>query len=224
MDDLVAGGVKLLVLACNSASAACLRDARERYEVPVVEVVLPAARRAVHVTRNGRVGVLGTRATIASRAYDDALHAAPGVELTSVACPRLVDFVERGETTGPELEAVVREYLEPVLDAGCDTVVLGCTHYPLLAGVLSLVAGPGVTFVSSAQETALDVYRVLARVGFRDPSLPPPVHDVRATGDPEPFDRLARRFLGPAPLDLPVAEVVGTTTHAPTRWPEPVWS
>ncbi|MGN6472317.1 MAG: glutamate racemase, partial [Mycobacteriales bacterium] len=101
MDSLVEHHeVKLLVIACNSASAACLRDARERYSIPVIEVIQPAARRAVAATRNGKIGVIGTAATIGSKAYDDAFAAAPHVELTSVACPRFVEFVERGETTG----------------------------------------------------------------------------------------------------------------------------
>jgi glutamate racemase len=100
MDALVAEGVKMLVIACNSASSACLRDARERYDVPVVEVIQPAVRRAVAATRTGRVGLLGTAMTVASRAYDDAFAAAPQVTLTSAACPRFVDFVERGVTTG----------------------------------------------------------------------------------------------------------------------------
>ena len=96
MDDLVARGVKALVIACNTASSACLRDARERYDVPVVEVILPAVRRAVATTRTGRIGVIGTQATITSRAYQDAFAAAVGTEITAVACPRFVDFVERG--------------------------------------------------------------------------------------------------------------------------------
>src|SRR5581483_7852958 len=126
MDHLVEEQqVKLLVIACNSASAACLRDARERYPVPVVEVVYPAVRRAVAATRNGRVGVIGTRATITSKAYDDAFAGAPHVRLTSVACPRFVEFVERGDTFTDELLACAGEYLEPVLTAGCDTLVLG---------------------------------------------------------------------------------------------------
>jgi glutamate racemase len=198
MDHLVAEGVKMLVIACNSASSACLRDARERYDVPVVEVVLPAVRRAVRSTHTGRVGGIGTRATIGSLAYDDAFHAVPGIELTTVACPRFVDFVERGETYSPELLALADEYLEPLQRANVDTVVLGCTHYPLLTGVLSYVLGDGVTLVSSAEETAKDVYRVLAHSdGFRDPALPEPSHRFLATGDPEPFERLGRRFLGP---------------------------
>ncbi len=199
MDALVSEhGVKLLVIACNSASAACLRDARERYDIGVVEVIQPAVRRAVAATRNGKIGVIGTRATIDSRAYDDAFAAAPHVELTTVACPRFVEFVERGDTNSPELLQVAQQYLAPIVHAGCDTLVLGCTHYPLLTGVISYVVGDSVTLVSSAEETAKDVYRELARTqGFRDEDLPAPVHEFLSTGDPEPFERLGRRFLGP---------------------------
>jgi glutamate racemase len=206
MDDLVEHDrVKVLVIACNSASAACLRDARERYAIPVVEVIQPAVRRAVAATRNGRIGVIGTEATITSRAYDDAFAAAPHVQLTSVACPRFVEFVERGDTSSPELLAVAEEYLAPVVAAGVDTLVLGCTHYPLLTGVISYVVGNSVTLVSSAEETAKDVYRELAHgVGFRAEALPRPAHRFQATGDPAPFARLGRRFLGPE-----IGEVAG---------------
>jgi glutamate racemase len=198
MDGLVGRGVKMLVIACNSASSACLRDARERYDLPVVEVIQPAVRRAVAATRNGRVGLLGTRMTVDSRAYDDAFAAAPQIQLTSAACPRFVDFVERGVTTGRQLLQLATHYLDPVLSAGVDTLVLGCTHYPLLTGLLSLVAGDEVTLVSSAEETAKDVYRVLVQQGLeRDQDAPPPVHVWTATGDAEPFARLGRRFLGP---------------------------
>ena len=197
-DSLVDEGVKLLVIACNTASAACLRDARERYDVPVVEVILPAVRRAVATTRSGRVGLIGTQATVASGAYDDAFAAAPQVALTSAACPRFVDFVERGVTTGRQLLQLATHYLEPVLSADVDVLVLGCTHYPLLTGMIQLVVGEGVTLVSSAEETAKDAYRVLVREDLvREPGGAPPHHEFRATGDPEAFARLARRFLGP---------------------------
>ncbi|GIH27273.1 glutamate racemase [Acrocarpospora phusangensis] len=196
MDHLVAHDVKMLVIACNSASAAVLRDARERYDVPVVEVIQPATRRAVRATRNGRVGVIGTRATIESMAYQDAFAAAPDVELVGVAAPRLVEFVERGETDSAELIEVVREYLAPILAAQCDTLILGCTHYPLLTGAISYVVGDGVTLVSSAEETAKDVYRVLHDRGLSR-SAAVPRHRFRATGDPAPFALLGRRFLGP---------------------------
>ena len=198
MDHLVDQGVKMLVIACNSASAAVLRDARERYAVPVVEVIQPAVRRAVRVTRNRRVAVIGTRATITSGAYADAFAAAPDITLVQQACPRFVEFVEAGVTGGSELQRVAHEYLDPIVERDVDTVVLGCTHYPLLTGVISYVVGDDVTLVSSADETAKDVYRTLVAHGLeRDPSLPPPVHRFLATGDPAPFTHLARRFLGP---------------------------
>ncbi len=198
MDRLVNDGVKMLVIACNSASAATLRDARERYDVPVVEVVHPAVRRSVAATRTGRVGVIGTTATITSGAYNDAFAAAPQVNLTTTACPRFVEFVEGGVTSGPELIEVATEYLAPMKDADVDTLVLGCTHYPLLTGVLSYVMGEEVTLVSSAEETAKDVYRTLvAHDLLRHPDLPAPEHQFLVTGDPEEFQRLGRRFLGP---------------------------
>ena len=209
MDHLVGQGVKMLVIACNSASAAVLRDARERYRVPVVEVVQPAVRRAVHATRNGHVGVIGTQATISSDAYGDAFAAAPKLRLTQQACPDFVDFVERGVTGGPELLAVAHKYLDPVVAEGVDTLVLGCTHYPLLAGVISYVVGYEVTLVSSADETARDVYRILAeRSLLRPDSAPPARHRYLSTGDPEPFRRLTHRFLGPEAGVVEHAEVV----------------
>jgi glutamate racemase len=218
MDTLVAEGVKLLVIACNSASAACLRDARERYDVPVVEVVLPAARRAVAATRSGRVGVIGTVATITSRAYDDAVGAAAGVTLTSVPCPAFVDFVERGITTGRQLLGLTEAYLARLQEADVDTLILGCTHYPLLTGVIGLVMGEGVTLVSSAEETAKDTYRVLAQHGrFRDPALPPPTHRFLSTGDPQSFARIGHRFLGPELAAVVPAQPAPLPTTGPPR-------
>lgn len=202
MDDLVDDGVKMLVIACNTASAAVLRDARERYTkrrgLPVVEVILPAARRAVAATRSGRIGVIGTRATIESRAYEDAFAVAPHLRLTTQACPRFVELVEAGITSGPQALAIAHEYLDPVRAAGVDTLVLGCTHYPLLTGVISYVMGDEVTLVSSAEETAKDVYRTLvAHELERSVDAGAPEHRFLATGDTVTFQKLARRFLGP---------------------------
>jgi glutamate racemase len=198
MDHLVAEGVKAIVIACNSASAAVLRDARERYDVPVVEVIQPAVRRAARATRNGRVGVIGTEVTVTSRSYDDAFAAAPHLEVVSRACPRFVDFVEAGVTTGPEVLQAAHEYLDPLVAAEVDTLVLGCTHYPLLTGAIAYVVGEQVELVSSAEETAKDLYRTLAAQGLLRPQdAPPPAHRFVATGDPEPFARLGRRILGP---------------------------
>jgi glutamate racemase len=197
LDHLVDRGVKLLIIACNTASAACLHDARERYPVPVVEVIRPAVRRAVAATRNGRVGVIGTTATITSGAYVDAFAAAPHVAVTGAACPQFVDFVERGITSGRALLGLASAYLEPLQRAQVDTLVFGCTHYPLLAGLIGLVMGDDVTLVSSADETAKDVYRVLTGADLLRPDdAPPPAHRFLTTGDTGSFRKLARRFLG----------------------------
>lgn len=208
MDQLVDSGVKMLVVACNSASSACLRDARERYDVPVVEVILPAVRRAIAATATGRVGVIGTQTTVRSRAYEDAFAAAPHVQITSAACPSFVDFVERGITSGRQILGLAQSYLEPLQRAEIDTLVLGCTHYPLLTGAISHVMGERVTLVSSAEETAKDVFRVLTDNDLlRSDSLvsehpaseqvPMGEHRFFCTGDAEIFHRLAGRFLGP---------------------------
>ena len=198
LDFLVEQGVKALVIACNTASAAMLRDARERYSIPVIEVIQPAVRRAVAATRSGRIGVIGTKATIDSKAYADAFAAAPQLEITSIACPLFVEFVERGETSGSEITIVARDYLEPIMHANVDTLVLGCTHYPLLTGVISYVVGEGVSLVSSAEETAKDLYRTLVENDLlRVSKNELPTHKFLATGDASAFERLARRFLGP---------------------------
>ena len=201
MDRLVDEGVKVLVIACNSASAAVLRDARERYTagrgIPVVEVIQPAVRRAVAATRNHKVGVIGTSATITSKAYDDAFAAAVNVEVESVACPRFVEFVEKGITSGPELLAAAKEYLAPIKAAGVDTLVLGCTHYPLLTGAISYVMGDGVTLVSRAEETAKDLYHTLVEHDLLRSATSKPTYRFQATGETASFERLARRFLGP---------------------------
>jgi len=195
LDHLYAQDVKALVIACNSASAAMLRDARERYDVPVVEVILPATRRAVAASRTGRIGVICTRATKESMAYEDAFAAAPHLELTTQACPRFVDFVEAGVTGGEELLAVAHEYLDPLTGAGVDTLILGCTHYPLLTGVISYVMGDDVTLVSSAEECAKDVYKMLTSTGLMRESGDP-TYTFATTGAPEEFETIGRRFLG----------------------------
>lgn len=196
LDQLVDAGAKALVIACNTASAAMLRDARERYEIPVIEVIQPAARRAVQATRSGKIGVIGTQATIDSGAYLDAFAAAPQLEITSIACPAFVEFVERGETSGPAITELAHKYLQPLIDKGVDTLVLGCTHYPLLTGVISYAMGDYVTLVSSAEETAKDLYRTLIQHDMLSTGGVPTYRFI-STGDAQAFGALARRFLGP---------------------------
>lgn len=206
LDWLVDQGVKALLIACNTGSSAALRDARERYDVPVVEVIVPAARKAAVTSRNGRVGVICTAGTATSGAYDDALRAAP-IELFTQPCPRFVDFVEAGITSGEELLKVAEEYLAPLKAADVDTLILGCTHYPLLSGVISYVMGEDVTLVSSSDESARAAYAVLTRSGLVRGDDHDATRRFVTTGDPRAFEGLGRRLMGGfvsgiEPLDL----------------------
>ena len=197
---LVDAGVKLIVVACNSATAAALEDVAEAVPVPVVGVIEPAVRAAVTATRNGRVGLIGTVATVESGAYQRAAARASGhagIRLVAQACPLFVEFVERGDTTSPELMAAAREYLAPLSAADVDTLILGCTHYPLLRGAIQHVVGPDVLLISSAEETATDVYEELRSKGLLAEREDPPVHRFEGSGDPIWFQQLGRRFLGP---------------------------
>lgn len=196
LDYLAGRGVKALVIACNSASAAVLRDARERYDVPIIEVILPAASRAVAATRNGRVGVIATESTINSRSYDDAFAIAPRIALTTQACPRFAEFVEAGVTGGEELLAVAEEYLAPIKRAQDDTLILGCTHYPLLTGVISYVLGNAVTLVSSAETCAQSAYSQLTKANLLRHQPREAVRTFLTTGDADDFQGIGRRLLG----------------------------
>lgn len=208
MDELVAHGVKMLVIACNSATAAVFEEARQRYEVPVIEVIQPAVRRAIAATHNKKIGVIGTRATVGSKAYEAEFEKVAvkqgieGLEIIANAAPRFVEFVESGKTAGTEVITAAEEYLAPLKAAGVDTLVLGCTHYPMLQGVISYVMGPEVSLVASSEETALDVFRTLKDADLmREESAAPPKHVFSETaprfGKNTLFVNLASRFLGP---------------------------
>lgn len=198
MDALVQEDVKLLVIACNSAASVALAEARHRYELPVLSVIEPGVRAAVAATRNRTIGLIGTQATVGSAAYDDALATTrANVKLVSRPCPRLVEFVERGDTTSDELVRVTTEYLTPLLQEGIDTLILGCTHYPLLTGVLQYVAGDDVVLISSAEATANDVYAKLRDDGLLNPSERMGAHRFIASSDRGISSELGQRFLGP---------------------------
>jgi glutamate racemase len=195
-------GVKMLVVACNTAAAAALESLRFEFDVPVVGVVDPGVRAAVAATRNGRVGVIGTTGTIASGAYERALHSlpAPRVELVSVACPGFVELVEEGETAGSRAHAVVRDRLESLVDAEIDTLLLGCTHYPFLARTITDVVGRDVVLVSSADETAFEIRSILMATGGGRRSGTGGAkgcHRFVSSGDVEWFRATGRRLLGP---------------------------
>jgi len=206
LDRLVEEGVKMLVVACNTGSAAAYSEARHRYPVPVVEVIRPAARHAVATTRTGRVGVICTQATAESHAYDDALAGA-SVEVTTAACPRFVELVEDGITSGPEVLSLAEQYLAPLKRVGVDTLILGCTHYPLLSGVISYVMGDAVSLVSSADECARATFAALTSDQILRESAAPARRQFWTTGDPRRFEGLGRRLMGGFVEDVVQVEV-----------------
>ena len=190
-------GAKAVVVACNTAASVALDELAAVLPVPVVGVVGPGARALVHATSSGRVAVIGTVGTIASGAYERAVAGtgAP-VSLVSAACPGFVEFVERDQTTGEEVTVVAQRLLAPVREAGVDALLLGCTHYPFLSGVIGDVMGPGVRLVSSADETAVAVRGALEAAGLlRDGGTG--THRFFSSGDVARFAELGRRLLGP---------------------------
>jgi len=190
--------VKFLVVACNTASAAALDDLARDLPIPVIGVIEPGAQALVSVTRTGRVGVIGTVGTIASGAYQAAVHDVdPEIVLECGACPGFVEFVERGETTGDQITILAERLLEPIRHAGVDALLLGCTHYPFLARTIGGVMGSDVVLVSSADETAFAVRRVLQETGMAAPAGSEAQHRFISSGDPAWFEALGRRLLGP---------------------------
>ena len=193
--------VKMIVVACNTASAVTLDQLRFEREVPVVGVIDPGVRAAIRVTRNRRVGVIGTVGTISSGAYQRALRAtrAP-VRLTCAACPGFVEFVERGETSSDQAHVLAERLLAPVIAAGVDTLLLGCTHYPFLARTIGDVMGRDVVLVSSADETAFEVRAILEETGLGRRSGQGErkgSHRFISSGDVGWFREMGARLLGP---------------------------
>jgi glutamate racemase len=202
--------VKMVVVACNTATAAALDLLRFEFDVPLVGVIDPGVRATLAATRSGRIGVIGTVGTIGSGAYQRATaeaargRAAGGreVELTCAACPGFVEFVERGETTSEQVHVLAQRLLAPVVAAGVDTLLLGCTHYPFLARTISDVVGRDVVLVSSADETAFEVRSILADTGGGRRPTKPGAHRWLSSGDTATFEALGRRLLGPEVRDV----------------------
>ncbi|MGH9129349.1 MAG: glutamate racemase [Acidimicrobiales bacterium] len=191
-------GVKMVVVACNTASAAALDLLRFELEVPVLGVIEPGLAAALRATRNHRVGVIGTVGTIESGAYQRAAQSArSNVELCCVACPGLVELVEEDRCDGPAAHALVEALCLPLGHAGVDTLLLGCTHYPFLARTIADVMGRGVVLVSSAEETAFEVRQILAQTGLGRRSAGKAEHHFYSSGDPDAFVRLGSQLLGP---------------------------
>jgi glutamate racemase len=189
-------GVKLVVAACNSATAAALPGLQRQLAVPVIGVLAPEAHAAVLATRNRRIGLLATEATVESGRYAELVQALDaGAEVVSVACPRLVPLIEGDDPFGEQTVEAVREYAAPLREAGVDTVILGCTHYPLIRPILQRVLGRNVTLVFSAEETAREVAETLERKGIENADGREGECRFLTTGDPETFREMGRRFL-----------------------------
>jgi glutamate racemase len=200
---LEAQDVKLIVVACNSATAAALPELQTELRVPVVGVITPEAHAAVQATRNRRIGLLATEATVRAGRYEELVRTLDaGAQLLSVACPRLVPLIEGDDPFGAETSEAVREVAAPLKGAGVDTVILGCTHYPLIRPILQRVFGRDVTLVFSAEETAHEVAETLARKGIENDPAREGSYRFLTTGAPDAFRELGRRF-----LQLPIEEV-----------------
>ncbi len=193
---LEAQGVKLILVACNAATSAALPWLQTELDVPVVGVITPEAHAAVQTTRNRRIGLLATRATVAAGRYEALVRALDaGARLIPVACPRLVPLIESDDPFGAETLTAVREYAAPLKAAGVDTVILGCTHYPLIRPILQRVFGRDVALVFSAEETAREVAETLARKAIGNAPGREGSYRFLTTGDPELFRVTGARFL-----------------------------
>jgi glutamate racemase len=203
---LLGQGVKAVVIACNTSTAQALDALRAASPVPVVGVIEPGARAAIKASRGGPIGVIGTVGTIASNAYARAIRArAPDARVEQLPCPLFVPFVEEGWFDRPATELVAKEYLEPLRRAGIDTLVLGCTHYPLLKPLLQRVMGPDVALIDSGHETALELGHVLERARLASPDGESPTHRFVVSDDEARFRQVGARFIGER---LDMAEVV----------------
>ena len=193
---LLKKGVKLICVACNTVSSVALPVISNHFKVPIVGVIIPGVREAVYATQNKRIGVIGTRGTIRSKTYENEIKQIdPKAKVVAVSCPLFVPFVEEGWTEGEVVSAVARKYLKPLKDAGVDTVILGCTHYPILKPVIKKVMGEDVTLIDSAKQVAMEVKKVLAEDGLLNRNRRAK-HEFYVSDNPEWFSSLAKRFLG----------------------------
>jgi glutamate racemase len=205
---LLSQEIKMLVVACNTASAVSLDAVKKAFPLPVIGVLEPGARAAVAATKSGKVGVIGTEATIASGAYEKAIkRLAPEVEVHSIACPLFVPLAEEGWTDNDVAALTAEKYLAPLRGKGIDALVLGCTHYPLLKAVIGKVVGPEITLIDSATETAKEVAVVLEQLNWKGRGEG--IRKFYVTDTPARFEKIGKRFLGDALLRAEQVKVGG---------------
>ncbi len=211
---LISKGIKLLVVACNTASSVSIPSLRAEFDIPVLGVIEPGAKKAVEVTNKDKIGVIGTPSTINSSAYTKAIeNLNPDIEVISKACPLFVPLADEGWVEGEIVERIAEEYLNPIKDTGIDVLVLGCTHYPLLKNTIQKIVGDEITLVDSAEETASQIKQILVKKGLLNDSKTPSERDFYLTDVSDTFISVAGRFLGEKIDKIEMVDIVGTTTQ-----------
>ncbi len=196
VDYLLQFRPKMIVIACNTATAVAIEEIRNLVDIPVIGVIHPGARAAIKTTRKGVVGVIGTEGTILSGAYEKALKSiSPDLEIISLSCPRFVPLVEQGLIELEDTYETVKQSLEQLQHTSIDCLILGCTHYPFLSSIISDVMGPDVSLISSADETAREISTILYHRGLLEHKIHKPIHQFLCSGDPELFKRIAEKWL-----------------------------
>lgn len=211
---LISKGVKLLVVACNTASSVSIPSLRAEFDIPVIGVIEPGAKKAVDVTKTGKIGVIGTPSTINSGAYKSAIeHLNPEIEVISKACPLFVPLADEGWTEGEIIERIAKEYLNPIKETGIDVLVLGCTHYPLLKNTIQKIMGDQITLVDSAQQTASQIKDILNKENLLNENNSQSKREFYLTDVSDTFLSVAGRFLGEKIAKIEMVDIVGTTTR-----------
>jgi len=211
---LISKGIKLLVVACNTASSVSIPSLRAEFDIPVLGVIEPGAKKAVEVTNKNKIGVIGTPSTINSGAYTKAIeNLNPDIEVISEACPLFVPLADEGWVEGEIVEGIAKEYLNPIKDSGIDVLVLGCTHYPLLKNMIQKIVGDEITLVDSAQETASQIKQILVKKDLLNDSKTPSERDFYLTDVSDTFISVAGRFLGEKIDKIEMVDIVGTTAQ-----------
>ncbi len=209
---LISKGVKLLVVACNTASSVSIPSLRAEFDIPVIGVIEPGAKKAVSVTKTGKIGVIGTPSTINSGAYKSAIeNLNPDIEVISKACPLFVPLADEGWVEGEIIESIAEKYLCTIIESEIDVLVLGCTHYPLLKNTIQKIVGGEITLVDSAEETSSQIQSILIENNLLNDGNTIPIREFYLTDVSDTFISVAGRFLGEKINKIEMVDIIGTT-------------
>ncbi|MGB3364618.1 MAG: glutamate racemase [Thermodesulfobacteriota bacterium] len=209
---LISKGVKLLVVACNTASSVSIPSLRAEFDIPVIGVIEPGAKKAVSVTKTGKIGVIGTPSTINSGAYKRAIESLnPNIEVISKACPLFVPLADEGWVEGEIIESIAEKYLSTIIESEIDVLVLGCTHYPLLKNTIQKIVGGEITLVDSAEETSSQIQSILIENNLLNDGNTKPIREFYLTDVSDTFISVAGRFLGEKINKIEMVDIIGTT-------------